>query len=62
MHVHIPTEDRGTEAPADASLAAALLLFSAIVVFISSCGSQGLTFPGNVPVTPTPQFTATPTP
>ena len=43
--MHMPTEDRWTEAPADAPLAAALLLFGAILVFISSCGGQGLTPP-----------------
>jgi hypothetical protein len=63
MHVHMPTEDCGTKTPADArALAAALLLFGAILIFISSCGGQGLTFPGNVAATPTTQFTATPTP
>jgi hypothetical protein len=62
MHVHMPTEDRATKAPAGAPLVAALLLFGAILVFISSCGGQGLTFPGSMTATPTPQFTATPTP
>ncbi|MGH3427004.1 MAG: hypothetical protein ACRDQZ_05470 [Mycobacteriales bacterium] len=63
MHVHLPTENHGTKTLASArALGAALALYGAALVLISSCGGQGLTFPGNVAVTPTPQFTATPTP
>lgn len=44
------------------ALAAALLLFAAIVGFISSCGTGDLVFPGNILSTFTPANTATPNP
>jgi hypothetical protein len=41
---------------------AALLLFTGVVAFVGACGSEDLTFPGNVVQTETPQFTNTPGP
>ena len=44
------------------TLLAVLLLFGGIVGVIAACGGNDLTFPGNIPATPTSQFTATPEP
>lgn len=44
-------------------MAAALLFFAVIVVFIASCGTEDLVFPGDIPSTPTgAQATVTATP
>jgi hypothetical protein len=43
-------------------LLAAVLLLAAILVFVGSCGSNDLIFPGNVPATETAVNTVTPTP
>jgi hypothetical protein len=39
-----------------------LLLFLGVFLFLASCGSEDLVFPGNIPATLTPQNTATPVP
>lgn len=58
-----PPDDRAPRPRAEVrSLLAALLVFAALLIFTSACGSGDLTFPGNVPATATPQFTETPTP
>jgi len=59
-----PTDRHGNQSPrADAgALAAALLFFAFVAVFIASCGTDDLVFPGNIPDTPTVVFTLTPTP
>ena len=33
-----------------------------LYALIAACGGNDLTFPGNIPATPTSQFTATPEP
>ena len=46
----MPDADRGTKSPVGArALAPALLLCGSILVFVGSCGGQGLTFPGSIP-------------
>jgi hypothetical protein len=44
------------------TLAAALLLLSAMLGFVAACGNGDLVFPGQVAPTQTAVFTATPTP
>jgi hypothetical protein len=43
------------------ALLAAVALFGAIIGAVG-CGNNDLVFPGNVPSTPTSEFTPTPTP
>ena len=46
---HAPRRRRAAiRAPTCDALVAALLLFGAIVTFVSSCGGDDLVFPGNV--------------
>jgi hypothetical protein len=44
------------------AFAVVLLLFLGVFLFMTSCGSEDLVFPGNIPATLTPQNTATPVP
>jgi len=53
----IPSACRNADVRA---LIAALLLFALVLGLVSSCGSEDLVFPGNIPDTPT-GTTATPT-
>ncbi len=63
MRVHSSPASAAEHPRADArTLAAALLLFAALLVFVTSCGNEDLIFPGNIPATATPEFTATPEP
>ena len=63
MPMHSPTRVQALARSANVrAAAAALLLFAAIVGFISSCGTDDLVFPGNIPSTFTPANTATPGP
>jgi energy-converting hydrogenase Eha subunit F len=39
-----------------------LLLFLGVFLFMTSCGTEDLVFPGNIPATATSQNTATPVP
>lgn len=56
-------DERAELRHADArALAAALLLFAAMLGIVTSCGSGDLTFPGQAAPTQTVVFTATPTP
>ena len=43
------------------TLVIALVLLTAIVVSVMSCGGSDLTFPGQIPFTDTPGSTQTPT-
>jgi len=63
MLTHPSPDHRGTRTRTEVrALVAALLLYGGILMFISACGNNDLIFPGDVPATPTSQFTATPTP
>ena len=63
MPMHPPSSDGSTRWCADLwSLLAALLLFAAVLVGVTSCGGEDLVFPGNLPSTGTPVNTQTPVP
>lgn len=63
MRKHSSPNGGAETSRADAhALAVALLLFGALLVLVTSCGTEDLIFPGNIPATRTPQFTPTPEP
>lgn len=60
----MPTETPAAERPSAhlRALFAAVLFLVALLGFVHGCGTDDLVFPGEVPFTPTSQFTATPEP
>jgi hypothetical protein len=61
MRTHTPPDGRGPRRYAEAgALLTAALVFAAVVVFITACGSGDLVFPGQP--APTAVFTDTPGP